>query len=404
VYGKQLTLARKRLANQNLWSSAFMPGPLWPGIPRDLTSVHRSDFEAMGFCCMTNEMTNSPIDDHFDVAENACDTACQQPDVIPGDPEAEILCDTTTSELTAEADSWRSEVAARLERYRTRRKPRLPRYPSLCLPFDAPESWSRPATTNNLSVATGSEEGAYPASTDSLAADAFGVVKSINREQYLEPFSKVIEFPRSAAIPVFHASELAEPVLDRPRIVEAPEILPPPPALGGMLIEPAVKDTRDWRGQIELAHASASIGWRILAMLVDGLVLTTAVTGFAAIFLRLNPIRELLQAAKLPLIAIAVVATLLFLWVVYEYLFVVYTGSTIGLRVARLQLAMFDGSPLARRIRKRRVIATYLSAFSVGLGYFWCVMDQDGLCWHDRITRTHLVKFMKPKPESPKTT
>src|SRR5580658_8119332 len=43
----------------------------------------------------------------------------------------------------ANSDSWRAEVAARLERYRTRRKPRSPRYPSLLLPFDAPESWSR---------------------------------------------------------------------------------------------------------------------------------------------------------------------------------------------------------------------------------------------------------------------
>src|SRR5271163_4250534 len=44
-----------------------------------------------------------------------------------------------------EADSWRVEVAARLERYRNRRKPRTPRYPSLLLPFDAPENWSRSA-------------------------------------------------------------------------------------------------------------------------------------------------------------------------------------------------------------------------------------------------------------------
>ena len=45
-------------------------------------------------------------------------------------------------------DSWRVEVAARLERYRTRRKPRTPRYPSLLLPFDAPESWSRTASAS----------------------------------------------------------------------------------------------------------------------------------------------------------------------------------------------------------------------------------------------------------------
>ena len=40
--------------------------------------------------------------------------------------------------------------------------------------------------------------------------------------------------------------------------------------------------------------------------------------------------------------------------------------------------------------RRWRVLASYLSAFSLGLGYLWSVLDEDGLCWHDRITHTHL--------------
>src|SRR6202158_3118431 len=59
------------------------------------------------------------------------------------------------------SDSWRVEVAARLERYRMRRKPRTPRYPSLLLPFDAPESWSRPAPLID-SVAAGTLACAEP--------------------------------------------------------------------------------------------------------------------------------------------------------------------------------------------------------------------------------------------------
>jgi uncharacterized RDD family membrane protein YckC len=86
--------------------------------------------------------------------------------------------------------------------------------------------------------------------------------------------------------------------------------------------------------------------------------------------------------------ALGVVAVLL--WAAYEFLFVVYTGSTPGLRAARLRLAGFDGSPLNRRLRRWRVLASFLSAFSAGLGYLWCVLDQDGLCWHDRITGTHV--------------
>src|SRR6202158_4906793 len=93
--------------------------------------------------------------------------------------------------------------------------------------------------------------------------------------------------------------------------------------------------------------------------------------------------------AGLTLAAALAMVTLL-LWAVYEFLFVVYTGSTPGLRAARLRLAAFDGSPLDRRARRWRVLASFLSACSAGLGYIWCFLDQDGLCWHDRITRTHV--------------
>src|SRR5258706_4233962 len=51
------------------------------------------------------------------------------------------------------SDSWRDEVAARLARYRTRRKPRTPRYPSLLLPFDSAESWSRLAPPSGSTAA-----------------------------------------------------------------------------------------------------------------------------------------------------------------------------------------------------------------------------------------------------------
>jgi uncharacterized RDD family membrane protein YckC len=326
-----------------------------------------------------------------------------------------------TSEPTS--DSWRAEVAASLERYRTRRKPRTPRYPSLLLPFDAPESWSRSTPTQrettgapvvqNFAVQTNLAEspqsslrdnGAFPAAESERNAVQGREPSPVLSE---EPSSNVIEFPRSAALPVLHVSDLADPVFDhsRPRIVEAPEMLPPPPALGGMLIEPSAQEVANKRAQSTALSlsTSASIRKRALAALVDGIILTATLSAFAAIFLRLNPalmptLHPNLTAlrASLPLLigAIGVVAALF--WVAYEFLFVVYTGSTPGLRAARLRLAAFDGSPLNQSARRRRVLASLLSALSAGLGYFWCVLDQNGLCWHDRITRTHL------EPASPK--
>jgi uncharacterized RDD family membrane protein YckC len=78
------------------------------------------------------------------------------------------------------------------------------------------------------------------------------------------------------------------------------------------------------------------------------------------------------------------------LWMSYQVLFLACIGTTPGLYAAGLKLARFDGSRVAPSARCWRVLASFLSAFSAGLGYLWCFLDQDSLCWHDRITRTSL--------------
>ena len=360
----------------------------------------------------------------------------------PGDAETAASEAEVSPDLPANADSWRVEVAARVQRYRTRRKPRTPRYPSLLLPFDAPENGSHPATltpsAGTESAATGEPSLVEPRQTPerqmserptsdrriaqrdtSDRRTAEGHTSEPGPLPYpeptQEPSAKVIEFPRSAAIPVFRRDELADPVFDedRPRIVEAPEILLLPPALGGMTIEPAVQEPAGERVNFPTAVPSASIAQRALAALVDGVILAIGLAGFVAIVLRLNPSLELslgpvrgllpmLAGAKSagsilagsplawPTLALALGLIAVLLWAVYQFWFVVCIGSTLGLRAVGLHLATFDGSPLHRRARLWRVLASFLCVFSGGLGYLWCFLDQDGLCWHDRITRSHL--------------
>src|SRR5712692_11178648 len=350
---------------------------------------------------MTTGLTNYATGADPAVSGHLCATDADEParraaviETASSEPE---VCANTDPNTDLGADSWRVEVAARLERYRTRRKPRAPRYPSLLLPFDAPESWSRPALpSGSAAVATASARAehdftlrAYKEERTAVEAPSRAEPRPTSQqapEQATEPSAKVIEFPRSAAIPVFHPSDLADPVFDpdRPRIVEAPEILPPPPALGGMLMEPALQEPADSRAgaafPLPSAASPSSIARRALAALVDGVVLVAALAAFAAIFLRLNPLPEPLRPLPMLVGAFAVITVVL--WAAYEFLFVVYTGSTPGLRAARLRLARFDGSPLNRRSRRWRVLASFLSAFSGGLGYLWCLLDQDGLCWH----------------------
>jgi hypothetical protein len=48
-----------------------------------------------------------------------------------------------------------------------------------------------------------------------------------------------------------------------------------------------------------------------------------------------------------------------------------------------------------RRLRRWRVLASYLGAVSLGMGYAWVLLDEDSLCWHDRITHTYLAPNKK---------
>ena len=212
-------------------------------------------------------------------------------------------------------------------------------------------------------------------------SDAQDLSSSANDEPPL--FSNVIEFPRSAVVPVVYSNALAEPILDRPRIVEAPEVLPPPPALGGMLIDPVSVTETDSKHVPGAAFVAATLARRALAGVLDGLILSAAVAAFGGVFYWLN--------AFVPPIPVTVVGGLAAwgsFWAAYQFLFVVHSGTTPGMRLARLRLISFDGRPVSRGRRRWRVLASYLSALSLGLGYLWSLLDEEALCWHDRMTHT----------------
>ncbi len=312
------------------------------------------------------------------------DAAVQPQDLCMGSTAAEEA-EAGISRLELEGDYWRREVATRLERYRARRKPRAPRYPSLRLPFDSADNWL-PVSSSALAMSVTAPDNAPERLDDERDMPRLAEPRPAIAEEP-ELFNNIIEFPRSAAVPAYHPNELAEPIFERPRIVEAPEIMPPPPALGGILLEPARVREPERRAATDLALPAATIPRRLLAGLIDALILLAALAGFGAMFVWLNP-----QPSPLPVLALAMTIVAVILWVGYEFLFTVYTGSTPGLRLSGLQLVKFDGSPPPRRLRRWRALASYLSAFSLGLGYLWSVLDEDGLCWHDRITHTYLSR------------
>jgi uncharacterized RDD family membrane protein YckC len=165
-----------------------------------------------------------------------------------------------------------------------------------------------------------------------------------------------------------------------------PEVEPPPPALGGITIEAVEREEVQKRPGIDIPLQSAAVARRVVAALVDGIVITAAAALFGFIFWKITAVRPPL----VQILGLAAGIPYLF-WAAYQYLLVVYAGSTPGLRVAGLELARFDGTATRRSLRRWRVLASWLSAVSLGMGYAWVFLDEDNLCWHDRITHTYLA-------------
>ena len=291
-------------------------------------------------------------------------------------------------DAAGDPSAWRQEVAARLNRYRERRQPRAPRYPSLRLRFEpAQPDWT---ARDNTEVPTPSRQSV---AEDSRQVAISAEPKSQNLTEKplpaklvaAEATAKIIEFPRSAA-PPRPLDELAEPVLDRPRILEAPEIVPAGPALGGILIEAAEEEPAERRPGFEIPLQAARLTRRIGAGATDFLIVCMALSGFGYVFFRIAAIvPPLTQAAGWGMFIAGV------FWVAYQYLFLVHAGTTPGLKIMKLRLSRFDGKPVPRGLRRWRVLASLLSGLSLGLGFAWCMLDEDELCWHDRITHTYMA-------------
>ena len=357
------------------------PQEAQPGIPEQSTyfDPEAPDVSEQQFSASLDAVDPKPsfvLDD----AENKLE-AQATPQLAPADEPrlqpletGHAIVNEPDTPLSTMGDDWRDQVSAKVNHYKSRKAPKV-RYPSLHLQFEPPPSRVR----------------ANPEFEPQLSTDLPLQVEIPRSRQApenpvsLEATARVIEFPRPAG-PPSPLDELAEPLLDRPRILEAPGLVPPPPALGGILIEGAKEQTPERRPGFDMPLSCAPLGRKLSAAGVDGLLVATGLAIFGYVLFRfhapLQPSKPIFEAAA---IVIAV------LWCAYQYAFLVYTGSTPGLRTCRLALTRFDGRPVSRNLRRWRVLASFLSCISLGLGYAWCFLDEDQLSWHDRITKTHLA-------------
>jgi len=245
--------------------------------------------------------------------------------------------------LSASAEEeWRGELNERLQAYRARRKKPLPNEAQSQLPFEN----HAPAPAVAVQVEDAHKQTLYP-------NDDFAFTIAIGRP------------PRKA-----------EP--DDARLM-IDVSLPPLPDESAAAPEQA-------EAPPSKLYPVASLLERRRAACIDAACLAFAYGGFLALFGSLGG-RFTLDKLS----AVVCFSTFAFVYVQYFCLFTVFGGTTPGMMVRGLQVASTSGDePTARQLFWRSV-GYLISAATFFLGFLWAIWDEDGMTWHDRLSRTYLV-------------
>jgi uncharacterized RDD family membrane protein YckC len=230
--------------------------------------------------------------------------------------------------------------------------------------------------------------------------------------------ANLIEFPRQLVAPRKARPRLAEGPLreeadqsaeaaqlrifevEATQISTAPAVESAAPEWSSILLEAhpvssAVVEVPEAPFQPLFSPQTAPFSLRLMAAIVDGCIITAALLAFTAIFAftvgKLGGHTDPTTVGHIAIqtAAIAAVGTFAVFTLLYQLLFFTFAEATPGMRYARIALCTFtDGNP-TRAAMRRRIFATVLSACPLGIGFLWAWLDEDGLGWHDRISRMY---------------
>ena len=311
--------------------------------------------------------------------------------------------------------AWRQEVVSRVQQHRARR--RRPADPNaLELDFSTDSPYSFGAGPDDHALPPPPERFAEIVIPQNMIPQNMVQQNMVQQNMAKQEPPKVIRFPRPqpAYVPAIEEVrldelELAEPVPETPRIIEAfePEALEPGAFEPGPLRASVARPTAMESQQMELLPSFADIrlepeeeridddldviprpaplSQRFVSGLIDAGIVFIATGAFAFTFAELA---EEMPQSRMAL-ACMLAASGIF-WLLFQYIFLTYRRATPGMRMAQLELCTFEGTPTSMFARQCRALACGLSCFSIGLGYAWALVDEDRLGWHDRISQTHL--------------
>lgn len=140
------------------------------------------------------------------------------------------------------------------------------------------------------------------------------------------------------------------------------------------------------------APVPAGFWRRMAAMFYDGLLLLAVYMLTAALLLPFTSGEAVTPQDSAPL-AYVLRAMLLVITIAYFGWSWTRSGSTLGMLAWKIRVVRQDGSRLLWPEVLARLGAALLSWAAAGLGFLWILFDGDKRAWHDRLTRTRVVRL-----------
>jgi uncharacterized RDD family membrane protein YckC len=134
------------------------------------------------------------------------------------------------------------------------------------------------------------------------------------------------------------------------------------------------------------AQAAAPVGVRFQAGLLDASLILLASGVFFGLFLLLGG-QGGFQRRDLLIYVLSTYS----LATLYFALFTRFGGCTPGMQYYRLQVVTFEGKPLPPARAWWRAFGYVVSTGSLLLGFFWALVDERRLTWHDHISQSFLT-------------
>ena len=143
-------------------------------------------------------------------------------------------------------------------------------------------------------------------------------------------------------------------------------------------------------------RTNAGLPRRLGAMFYDALLILALWMVVTALLLTLTG-GEAITSGRVGALEYIYRAVLIGIFVAFFGLFWTRRGQTLGMAAWKIYVEREDGLPLTWADVLKRLAGACVSLGALGLGYFWMYIDPDRRTWHDRWTKTAVVRYVQKK-------